>query len=303
MIRVSFIIATFNRAGGIVATLTSLLEQSLGREMFEVVVADNNSTDDTAARVRDFAAGNPSMQIVYTFEPRQGLSYARNAAIAHSRGELLVVVDDDELIDPALAQVYLDFFDARPEAAAAGGVVVPRYGVERPRWFSPWIEELISGSFYLGDKVRRFGRGRYPRGGNFCIRRSMIDRYGLFNTDLGRQGGKALSGEEKDLLGRLTEGGERLYYLPGAIIEHLIPDAKVTDEYFRRVSRMLGVSERIRTLSLSRWRYLGRLALEVVKWGGAAVYALGYLLRATPVRGLYLLRMRWQVTCGLLQKP
>jgi len=301
MERVSFIIATYNRAGGIIQTLTSLLGQSVDPALMEVVVADNNSRDDTAARIRDFAAAHPQMKLVYAFEPNQGLSWARNCAIDHSHGELLIVVDDDELIDPALAQTYLDFFDAHPEAAAAGGGVVPRYGIERPRWFSPWIEELISGAFSLGNKVHEFRGERYPRGGNFCIRRSMIERYGDFNTDLGRKGNRAFSGEEKDLLGRLTRGGEKLFYLPGAIIEHLIPDDKLTDEYFRRVSRSLGESERVRTLGMSRLSYAKRLVLEGVKWCGAMVYAVGYLLRGTPVKGFYLLRMRWYVSAGLVK--
>ena len=301
MVRISFIIATYNRAEGIVATLTSLLDQTIDPALVEMVVADNNSKDDTALRIRDFAAAHPQMNLVYAFEPNQGLSWARNCAIDHSRGDLLAVVDDDELIDPALAQTYLDFFDAHPGVAAAGGVVVARYGMPKPRWFSPWIEELISGSFHLGDKAHEFRGERYPRGGNFCIRRSMIERYGNFNTDLGRKGAAALSGEEKDLLSRLTQGGERLWYVPGAVIEHVIPDEKLTDEYFRRVSRSLGVSERIRTRSVSRWRYLKRLGLEKVKWCGAAVYAVIYLLRGTPVKGLYLLRMRWYVTAGLLK--
>lgn len=302
MVRISFIIATYNRAGGIITTLASLLGQTLDPALFEVVVADNNSSDDTAARVKAFAVDHPTMNLVYAFEARQGLSWARNCAIAHSRGELLVVVDDDELIDPALGAAYLDFFDSHPAVAAAGGAVVPRYGMERPRWFSPWIEELISGAFDLGREAHEFRGERYPRGGNFCIRRSMIDRYGLFNTDLGRTGGKALSGEDKDLLGRLKAGGEQLWYLPGASIDHIIPDAKLTDEYFERVSRSLGASERIRTLSVSRRAFAKRLALEAVKWGGAMVYSAGYLLRGAPAKGRYLLRMRWYVTSGLLKK-
>ncbi len=298
MIRVSFIIATYNRAEGLVATLQTLHEQTLSKELYEVVVADNNSKDDTAGRFEAFAAAHPDMRLVYCFEPQQGLSPARNAAIAHSAGDILVVVDDDELIDADMAKVYLDFFDAHPSAAATGGVVVPKYGIKPPQWFSPRIESLISGAFYWGSQVCLFQGERYPRGGNFAIRRTMIDHYGTFNTDLGRKGGKTLGGEEKDLLKRLTKGGEKIYYLPDAIIHHVIPDDKLTDAYFERVTRGIGVSERIRTRG--RAAYVGRLLKEVVKWGGANVLAIKYILQGSPLKGRYLLRMRWNVTRGLL---
>ncbi len=302
MIRLSFIIATYNRAGGLVVTLETIARQTLARELFEVVVADNNSSDDTAVRFREFAAAHPGMNLVYAFEPNQGLSWARNCAIAHSSGDVLVVVDDDELIDERLAEIYLEFFDANPLAGAAGGRVVPVYGVALPRWFSPYIEELISGAFDLGRRVKRFGPDRYPRGGNFAIRRSMIDRYGMFNTDLGRKGASVLGGEEKDLLGRLSGAGEQIYYLPGPVIEHIIPDAKVTDEYFLKITRMVGVSERVRTRSVSQAAYVKRVAVEAVKWGAAGALALGYLLRCRPSKGWYLLKMRWNITGGLLSR-
>ncbi len=300
MVRLSFIIATYNRAEGIVATLRTLCRQTLPKESFEVCVTDNNSCDNTAQCIRRFAEENPGMNIVYAFEQKQGLSHARNCAIRHSSGEILVVVDDDELIDPALAQTYLDFFDAHPAAAAAGGAVVPQYGVELPAWFSPYIDELISGSFDLGPKVKLFGPDRYPRGGNFAIRRPMIEKYGDFNVCLGRKGGSVIGGEEKDLLARLRKGGEKLYYVPGAVITHIIPDAKVTDEYFNRITRMVGVSERIRTCSISGWAYLKRIAVEILKWGATLLLAFGYTLKGAPAKAEYLVRMRWNISRGLL---
>ncbi len=300
MIRLSFIIATFNRAQGLATTLETLAGQTLACNSFEVVVADNNSTDDTASKFSEFAAKHPDMNLVYAFERQQGLSPARNCAIKHSRGDILVVVDDDELIDKRLAEVYLSFFDRRPDAAAAGGIYIPVYGVPLPEWFSPYIDELISGAFYWGSREREFSGGRYPRGGNFGIRREAIDHYGMFNTELGRKGASALGGEEKDLLSRLTKAGEKIYYLPDAIIHHVIPDWKVSDDYFERLTRMIGVTERLRTKNSGSGAYWGRLFSEAVKWGGAMALALGYILRASPVKSRYLLRMRWNITRGLL---
>jgi glycosyltransferase involved in cell wall biosynthesis len=299
MIRLSIVIATYNRSASLALTLDSLRGQTLNPALWEIVVVDNNCSDDTALRVETFARENPQLNVRRVVERRQGLSHARNCGMEAAAGDLFVVVDDDELIDPALARVYLDFFDANPQAAAAGGVVVPRYEGQPPHWLSPWTEEMISGSFYLGDNARPFGGGRCPRGGNFCLRRSMTERYGLFNTDLGRKGAQALSGEEKDLLGRLRDGGEQLWYLPGAIIEHMIPVSKLTEEYFDRAAFGVGVSEHIRTRSVSSWAYFMRLLAETVKWVGTLALALGFALRGHGVKGRYLVRMRANISRGL----
>ena len=77
MIRLSLIIATYNRAEQLMVTLDSVARQSTAAEMWECVVVDNNSKDDTAERVAAFAAAHPTLNIRYVFEGVQGLSAAR----------------------------------------------------------------------------------------------------------------------------------------------------------------------------------------------------------------------------------
>ena len=109
-----------------------------------------------------------------------------------------------------------------------------------------------------------------------------------------------LAGEEKEFFLRLRAGGERIVYLPEAVIYHLIDERRMTRAYFSRLCRNLGRSERRRTRALSGGGYLLRLFQEAVKWGGAVVLCIGYLCAGHPSRGGYLLLMRWQITRGLL---
>ena len=118
------------------------------------------------------------------------------------------------------------------------------------------------------------------------IRRTAIERYGMFNPELGRTGNSPMGGEEKDLFARLRAGGEEIYYVPGAIIYHIIPEQKLTPEYFDRLTRMIGKSE--------------RLFSEGIKWGGTFVLALGYTVQGEPIKGRYLIKMRWNISRGLL---
>lgn len=303
MIRVSIIIATYNRGRSLVRTLGSVVRQSLGAEAWECVVVDNNSSDDTQELFASFAAAHPDFNMRIVRETAQGLSHARNRGIAESAGEYIAIIDDDEEVNAGFARAYLDFFDSYPDAVAGGGKITPLYEFKTPEWLSPITERPIAGTLDMGGAIVPFRGERYPGGGNMALRRSAVERYGMFNPDLGRTGKKLLAGEEKDLFRRLKAGGEKIYYVPGAQILHIIPESRLTREYFARATRMVGVSERIRTQGISASAYMKRLLGEAVKWCGTVVYALGYLLRLQPAKAGGLFTLRRNITLGLLGFP
>lgn len=301
MVRISIIIATYNRGGQLVRTLRSLLGQTLDRELWEAVVVNNNSSDDTAEVFAQFVADNPSadnMRMV--FEERQGLSHARNKGIAESRGEYIAIIDDDEEVNDRFAEAYLHLFDSRPDAAAAGGKISPQYDFALPRWMSKYTDRIIAGTLDLGAKVAEFRGESFPGGGNMAVRRSALDKAGVFNPELGRTGTKLLAGEEKDLLRRISAAGGKIYYVPDAQILHIIPQNRVTRDYLVRVARMNGASERVRTLSHSGVRFAVRLLAECVKWAATVVLSAGYLLSGNPAKAGYLYLLRWNIMLGLL---
>ena len=87
MLRLSLIIATYNRAESLLTALQSVVEQDAPKEQWECVVVNNNSTDDTADRFRSFAEAHPDVKLRMVDEVRQGLSFARNRGIVESTGE------------------------------------------------------------------------------------------------------------------------------------------------------------------------------------------------------------------------
>lgn len=299
-IELSLIIATYNRGERLCVTLDSLEGQTLPPQRWEVIVVNNNSADDTAERFAAWSAAHPQVDARMVHEPRQGVSSARNRGIEESRGEYIVVIDDDEVVVPEFLEQYYDLFKERPEITAAGGRILPRFESRPPRWMSKYTERAIAGTLDLGDEVADFPEGKFFGGGNHGFRRSVAERYGGYDPALGRTGAALLAGEEKEFYLRIRKGGERVVYLPDAVIYHLINPERLTRSYFARLCRNLGRSERLRTLSVSKSKYGGRLAVEAVKWCGAAVIACGYTLAGRPSRGGYLLLMRWQITRGLL---
>ena len=102
MLRLSLIVATYNRAESLITALQSVVEQTAPKEEWECVVVNNNSTDDTAARFKTFAEAHPDVQLRMVDEQRQGLSYARNRGIGESEGEYIAIIDDEATLDVEL---------------------------------------------------------------------------------------------------------------------------------------------------------------------------------------------------------
>lgn len=299
---ISVILCTYNRDSYIYNVLHSIAVGTLPPTEYEIVLINNNSTDHTEEECRRFEADHPEMTFRYCVECQQGLSYARNCGIREAKGDVLVYVDDDALVNPEYLATYADFFVRNPEAVAAGGPILPQYdGCEEPDWMSHYTRQLVTGKLYLGEREREFPKGAYPGGGNAAYRRDVFDAVGLFNVELGRKGNSLIGAEEKDLFDKMTTRGMRFYYLPTAILYHLIPPKKLTQDYFDRLTLGIGQSERYRTLQISTAKYLNRLVKEAVKWAATLLLWVGFALKGQFNKGNKLIAFRRNVTRGLIK--
>ena len=298
----SVIICTYNRDKYIYNVLESLAKNTLPKELYEIVLVNNNCTDNTQSECERFAHDFPDVIFRSFVETHQGLSHARNRGINESGGDILVYVDDDALVNAEYLQTYYDFFNQYPDIDAAGGPIIPKYETEEPTWMSHFTKALITGYKYLGDKVKEFPKNDYPGGGNAAYRASVFEKIGLFNVDLGRKGDSLVGAEEKDIFDKMTTLGMRFYYLPTAILYHLIPEKKLSKDYFDRLTYSIGKSERMRTLNIGNGKYLKRLVSEAIKWAASIVLCLGHTLTGCPKKGWKLIQFRRNVTRGLLGK-
>lgn len=293
MIRLSLVIATYNRAEQLLATLRSVALQSAPAEVWECIVVDNRSVDDTAERVRTFIAAHPQLNIRYCYEAQQGLSYARNAGIEAAQGDIVAFIDDDERIVEEFIEAYINLFDTHPDAMAAGGRIIAEYPTGRPRWMSRYTEQPIANPMDFGPEVRPFPLSRIPGGGNMAMRRELFKRVGLFNTSLGRTGKRLIGGEESELFERIRREGMACYYVPRAVMYHIIPDEKLTADYFDRLAYNVGVSQRRR--AELHGSLFGLYVREAAKWVATLVLCLVH----RPEQSRYLLRLRRGITRGI----
>lgn len=299
MIRISLVIPTHNRAEALLAALESVVCQDLPLREWECVVVDNNSTDDTAVRFGAFAAAHPECSLRLVRETGPGVSFARNRGLQEAQAPIVAFIDDDERVNSGFLRAYADFFAAHPEAVVAGGRIIAEYPSGRPDWMSHYVEMPIANPMNFGPEVRPFPAGKVPGGGNMAFRRDGLAGYGGFDPSLGRVNGELIGGEENDFFERLRDGGETIWYVPGAVMWHIIPPQKLTCDYFRRLSYHVGVSQRLR--ARIHHRLPKTLLLELAKWAATLLLALGFLLRLSPRKALWLLRLRWGISRGLFR--
>jgi glycosyltransferase involved in cell wall biosynthesis len=236
----SVVIATYNRAADLRSTLASLAGlQPDGA--WEVIVVDNNSTDDTRRVVEEAARAFP-VECRYLVERQQGRSPALNAGIRAARGEIVVTTDDDVRV-PA---DWLNQAGAGLERMACdyvGGRVLPIWGAPRPAWIpdrggKQWA---VIALLDYGPQPIEFGT-RVPLGVNMAFGRRAFARAGLLDPDTGRRAGTLLGQEVREWCIRARRAGLRGFYIPEMAVEHVIPAARLRKAYFRRWFYWRGIS-------------------------------------------------------------
>ncbi len=298
---ISVIICTYNRDKYIYGVLQSIALNDYPKSKYEIVLANNNSTDNTEAEVARFASDYPDVTLRTFVETNQGLSYARNRGIKESGGNILIYVDDDATVNKEYLSGYAAFFEANPDISAAGGPIIPDYEEgEEPEWMTYFIKRLLTAYLYFGDKEREFPGKNYPGGGNAAYRKAVFEKVGLYNVELGRSGGNLGGGEEKDIFNKMIAAGMKFRYIPQPVLYHKIPKYKLEKDYFNRLTCGIGASEKARTLAVSKGCYIKRLFAELIKWGGTLVLWCWYAIQFKPGRGNMLVRFRWNVTRHLV---
>lgn len=295
---ISFIICTYNREKYIYECL-SRLANNTAKEGWEIVLVNNNSTDNTAAECERFVKEYKPTNYRYVVEMQQGLSYARNRGIQEAKGDWYVFLDDDAMAETDYIANLQAHLRQHPEAGAFGGQIEPFFEGETPDWLNPWAMGFVS-AIDLGKDVKLFPKNAYPIGANMGIKKSTIDAVGVFNTTLGRSGNNLMGGEEKDIFNRVRHAGIPILYFPDIQVQHCIPPKRTTNEFIAKLGNGVGLSEKLRTQNISTFSYCKRLFMECVKWCGTIVIWCYYAIQGHCAKGNILVLFRANITKGLL---
>jgi glucosyl-dolichyl phosphate glucuronosyltransferase len=205
---------------------------------FEILVIDNNSSDNTKNVVESFLPKIKNLR--YIFEQNQGLSYARNRGIKEASGEVCAFLDDDMRLDIDYFRNLMQVIEEKEGIYAFGGKIIPEWGnLKRPNWLGPDGDRSITkgplGDHDFGDVEGFYGEGRLHSfaGGNFFLHRFIFDKIGLLRTDLGVTGNKRFLGEETDLFFRIREKGYPVMYAPSVSVFHPVLESQLNKTYFK----------------------------------------------------------------------
>ncbi|MGE3932175.1 MAG: glycosyltransferase family 2 protein [Rhodospirillaceae bacterium] len=245
---ISVVIATRNRAGALSRCLDALARQAADGLAWEAVVVDNGSTDATAAMIDRFASGG-ALPLRRAFEPRPGVSAARNRGIAAARHPVLAFTDDDCLPEPGWLAAIAVAFAAVPAPALVGGRVDLHDDADVPVAIRPFDMPAAIDGF---DRVRS-----HLIGCNFVATRRLFDRIGGFDETLG-PGTWSRAGEDLELFCRAVHAGARIVFDPAVRVRHAHGRRDPGDvvglgrSYTRGCGAVLGA--RIRAGQTTLWR-------------------------------------------------
>ncbi len=225
---ISVVVCTFNRAPVLRKMLDSFFRQKkLDEIRHEIVIVDNNSSDDTAVVVRGFLKNKNAS---YFHEASQGLSFARNRGVAEARGEFISFLDDDVLVNENWLSGLKACFD-ETDADVVGGKVSLKFETPPQEWLGDLFRRCLS-EVDLGPSRMVLSNGDDLYGANLSFRRKIFESIGLFDINGGRSGQKLLCGEETQMVRRIVAKRGKVFYDPNVHVEHLIGTERLQWQYF-----------------------------------------------------------------------
>ncbi len=295
---ITVVICTYNRDKFIGAALECLARQTLTPSLFEIVVVDNNSTDNTAFISKNFITAHPELNARYVLETNRGLSFARNRGIEEAKAPIITFMDDDAEAVPGFLESILHFLKDHPTTAGIGGKVIPRYSEEKePRWMSKYLNGYV-GLLDYGNEPKRFGKGmKYPAGCNMTYSREILLKAGGFNNQL------TFRSDDKFIFHQVSKLSTEIYYLPQAMLYHNIDSERLSFSSFKRLFLKTGNEEKIRVRTeKGKGAVIQKFAEFVFKSGAAALIWLLFALKGQAIKGRYVFLSQWFTLKGFCKK-
>ena len=249
MAKISVLLCTHNpRENYLRRTVEALRAQTLPCDHWELLIMDNASNPAIETLIDITRHQNARILV----EPELGKNLALLRGITHSSGKLIIIVDDDNLLDPDYLTNALEIYEDYPFLGAFGGSVEGEFEVDPPLSITPYLAALAIRRI-LGDhwsNAREWSEAT-PFGAGMCVRREVAELYfervrnDRIRFALGRKGTSRSAGEDLDMawtsfsLNKGTGCFERLR------LTHLISKDRLTESYMERLYTGLGYADEI----------------------------------------------------------
>ncbi|MCF6184511.1 MAG: glycosyltransferase [Bacteroidales bacterium] len=291
----SVVICAYNRAEFLYKSLTALNNQTANKNVYQVIVVDNNSTDNTKQICLQFIKDNPDFHLKYYTETKQGLSFARNKGIEVSDTELISYIDDDGIAREDYVENLLKAFEENSKYSALGGKVEPIYeNGKEPLWMSKYVFGIVSKVDY-GNKQKKFPK-KFPVGCNMAFKKDILIKIGGFNTDL------VYRGDEKYVFLKLNKANVKTLYAPNVFVNHFIETFRTSPEHVNKVSKSIGASEKLRLQTEPWFKTVFKFCEYIYKFTGAVILYFLFFLKRQPLKGKYCVKVMYYTILGFFKE-
>jgi glycosyltransferase involved in cell wall biosynthesis len=283
-IQASIIIPTYNRAGYLTICLEAIASLNTSPSNFEIIVVDNNSSDNTSGIVSDYTDAHLELNVHYVNEKQKGLSYGRNRGVSESIGEILCFIDDDAYPTPEWLNAFINGFNDPAVGCAGGPAILDYQGQERPSWLKGDLQGLLSGyqlSYHEPTPITKYAE--FPFGCNMAFRKKVLVELGSFRTDLDRSGDEVLAAGDTEMCNRVYKDGWKVMYLPEAQVRHIVAPERLKKSYIYRIGRGLAASHVILTSDPRHYMILRWFASDL--WYTIRTFSklIGTVIRGNPL--------------------
>lgn len=248
----SVAIPTYNGGERLVSILECLRWQLNTHQLnWEVIIIDNNSTDDTAAVVQHYQREwSSQVPLRYAFEPKQGAAYARQNAINIAASPFVGFLDDDTLPGMTWLISAYRFAQERPQVGVIASRIQGSFETPPPKNFER-IAALLALTERGSQPLMYSPQQRVipPSAGIVVRKQAWIDNVPKELILTGRTNESMLTGEDTESILHIQQAGWEVWYNPQMRLQHRIPSSRLTRHYLQNLCRGIGFS-RYRTRML-----------------------------------------------------
>jgi len=223
---------------------------------WEILVIDNNSTDNTAKIVQAYQANWPTQYpLKYYIELQQGAAFARHRAFVEASGTLIGFLDDDNIPAADWVKAAYEFAQEHPKAGAYGSQIQGVFEVKPPENFqriAPFLAITQRGSEPLRYESHK--KVLPPSAGLIVRKQAWLESVPSKLILTGRTTKSMVTSEDLEMLSYIQTKGWEIWYNPAMQIEHKIPSWRLEREYLIPFFRGIGLSRYVtRMLSVKPW--------------------------------------------------
>lgn len=234
---ITVLMATYNGAGTLPRVLDAYLRITPPASGWRLVVVDNASADRTPEVLREFAGRLP---LRHLRTEARGKNLALNLGLAELEGELVVLTDDDAVPAPDWLLALERAAAAHPDYDIFGGEIDPVWPATPPEWIARLVN--MGATFAITPDGCKEGPIAAAQiwGPNMAVRRQVFAQGHRFNEGIGPQAGQYIMGSEVEFTCRLERLGHKAWFVPDAVVGHIIRPHQVDRAWIIQRAYRLG---------------------------------------------------------------